>query len=47
VLDNVTLNFTLNQTVFKDGSTLTGGQVLADNRDYYAIKIEMGLEARF
>ena len=47
VLDNVTLNFVLTQTLFQDKSTLVDGQALAQNRDYYSIKVELGLEARF
>jgi hypothetical protein len=47
VLDNVTLNFILDQRLFQDHSTLADGQPLAESRDYYAIKFELGLEARF
>jgi hypothetical protein len=47
VLDNVTLNFILDQKLFQDKSTLSNGQPLAESRDYYAIKFELGLEARF
>jgi hypothetical protein len=47
VLDNVTLNFILDQKIFQDKSTLDGGRPLAESRDFYAIKFELGLEARF
>jgi hypothetical protein len=47
VLDNVKINFILEQKMFQDRSKLSTGADLAENRDYYSIKFELGLEAVF